>query len=567
MMSEPTIYDRRPFKTRNAEEFDLSQILPLFVEPVPGGNSPFEFENSIVKGRMGTGKTMYLRANYAYYLYTLVPAILEKKPLILPVLLRLSDFQHLETPTDIYNSVIVKIIEELSQLYLKLQDAQAMVKIHLGIRRWPDGMLPASDIKEVTQKLRKLTAAEYIETVTDKLGLKGGVKPHFFNASLGYSTETAVQVKKKEKPGINDVFEAYRILLGGSGGKILILIDEAGSLSKSFFAHQGETCFFEILMNQLRTAEYIRTKIAVYPHSYSDILTETRYGDMVSLSENIREIIGYERFRDKATAMISKYLSVANGEHLDAGDVFELSLDERGDGLEQMISASDGNTRRLTQILDTAMSVAAEQHEGRGKVMADHARQALLRHADSMIQLYSEPEKEFLEGIAKVCRSRVTFRFQFPYKSPVLSKYISKSEEYNVLSIVDVGAGRKGTTYAFDFAYSVRADIPTHYVANSEKIEKSRSILNGVWITRVANISETIIKHAKMPGKIEGTVSYLSKDGDVGFIQTADNVDYFFQSSDMAEFEKKKTVTLGMRVRFFPAAYQDSKWAADIELL
>lgn len=566
-MKDGSIYDRRPFKTRNAEEFDLSQVLPLFVEPVPGGNSPFEFENSIVKGRMGTGKTMYLKANYAYYLYTLVPALLEKKPLVLPVFLRLSDFQHLENPSDVYNAVIVKIIEELSQLYLKLQDAQNMARIHLGIRTWPADMLPTSDVKEITGRLCKLTADEYVETVTDKLGLNGGVKPKFFEASVNYSKDTAVHVKRKDKPGINDVFDAYRILLEGNGGKILILIDEAGSLSKSFFVRQGETCFFEILMNQLRTAEYIRTKIAVYPHSYSDILTETRYGDMVSLSENIRETVGYERFRGKAIAMISRYLTVAAEEPVVAGDIFELSPKDSGDGLEQMINASDGNTRRLTQILDTAMTVAAEQNEGQDKVAAEHARQALLRHADSMIQLYGDPEKEFLESIAKVCRSRATFKFQFPYKSPVLSKYVSKSEEYNVLSIVDVGAGRKGTTYAFDFAYCVRADIPTHYFPNSEKIEKSRSISKGVWITRVANISEDVIQHAKMPGKLEGTISYLSKDGDVGFIQTEDKVDYFFRQTDLATFDRDKNLRVGLRVRFFPAAFQDSKWAAAVELL
>ncbi len=566
-MATTNIYETRPFKTRNAEEFDLSQVLPLFVEPVPGGNSPFEFENSIIKGRMGTGKTMYLRANYAYYLYTMVPSILEKMPLVLPVFIRLSDFQHLENPNEIYSAVIIKIIEELSEVYLKLLDAQSMAKIHLGIRTWPNEMLPASENKDLTQRLCKLTADEYIETITDKLGLKTGVKPKFFEASAEYSKDRAVQVKKKEKPGINDVFEAYKLLLGDSGGKILILVDEAGSLSKSFFVRQGETCFFEILMNQLRTAEYIRTKIAVYPHSYSDILTETRYGDMVSLSENVRETIGYERFRDKSLSMISRYLTVAAGTQMQANDLFELSPDDSGDGLEQMINASGGNTRRLTQILDTAMMVAAEQNEGRGKVTLEQANQALLRHADSMIQLYGEPEKDFLDSIAKVCRSRSTFRFQFPYKSPVLSKYISKSEEYNVLSIIDIGAGRKGTTYAFDFSYCVQADIPTHYFPNSEKIEKSRSISKGVWITRVANISDDVLKHAKMPGKIDGTISYLTKDSDAGFIQTEDKIDYFFRSADVASFDQSKGLRMGMKTRFFPAAFQDSKWAVAVELL
>jgi hypothetical protein len=60
------LFKKRPFKTRNADEYDLSDILSLFVNPINGLSSPVEFENSIVKGRMGSGKTMYLRANCAY---------------------------------------------------------------------------------------------------------------------------------------------------------------------------------------------------------------------------------------------------------------------------------------------------------------------------------------------------------------------------------------------------------------------------------------------------------------------------------------------------------------------
>jgi len=57
-------YECRPFKVRNADEFDLNNVLDLFIDPTDGLSSPFDYENSIIKGRMGSGKTMYLRANY-----------------------------------------------------------------------------------------------------------------------------------------------------------------------------------------------------------------------------------------------------------------------------------------------------------------------------------------------------------------------------------------------------------------------------------------------------------------------------------------------------------------------
>lgn len=56
---------------------------------------------------------MYLRANYAYYLHTLVPCLLEHDSIILPVYIKLSDFQHLKDPKEIYDSILVKIIEEI----------------------------------------------------------------------------------------------------------------------------------------------------------------------------------------------------------------------------------------------------------------------------------------------------------------------------------------------------------------------------------------------------------------------------------------------------------------------
>ena len=59
------IFKTRPFKVRNADEYNLENILNLFVSPTQGLTTPFDFENTIVKGRMGSGKTMYRRANHA----------------------------------------------------------------------------------------------------------------------------------------------------------------------------------------------------------------------------------------------------------------------------------------------------------------------------------------------------------------------------------------------------------------------------------------------------------------------------------------------------------------------
>ena len=69
------IYAARPFKARNAEDFELSRILDVFVSPLSDGRNPFDYENSIVKGGMGSGKSIFLKANYAYFLYSILPCL------------------------------------------------------------------------------------------------------------------------------------------------------------------------------------------------------------------------------------------------------------------------------------------------------------------------------------------------------------------------------------------------------------------------------------------------------------------------------------------------------------
>lgn len=131
------VFTSRPFKTRNADEYELDNILDLFVDPTEGLIGPFDFTNSIVKGKMGTGKTMLLRANYAYYIYTLVPSLMENTPIILPVYIKLSDFQNLRSPEEIYDAIIIKIIEEMLAVRDTLKSAGEMARLHTGVQKLP----------------------------------------------------------------------------------------------------------------------------------------------------------------------------------------------------------------------------------------------------------------------------------------------------------------------------------------------------------------------------------------------------------------------------------------------
>ncbi|TYS87712.1 hypothetical protein [Rossellomorea aquimaris] len=561
------LYIKRPFKVRNADEFNLEQILDFFIDPTNGLSSPFDYENVIVKGRMGTGKTMYLRANHACYLYSLVPSLLRSEEIILPVYIKLSDFQHINNPTDIYNAFIIKLIEEISSVFLHLQDGEKLANLHNGITTLPLSTV-GSDHKlaKILNELRKLNADEYVEKIQKDINYSGKAKPNFFELSAQYKEGKVVELKQNRHPGIADVNHVYNTLLKDVNGKILLLIDEAGSVNKAFFKQEeGEPSLFEVLMNQLRTLDYVRTKVAVYPHSTADILNETRYGDIVWLQEDITSNVGYNSFREKTLELVERYISSSMDEELKYDFLFSLSSEE-GDLFEQLINASNGNARRFVQLLDQSLNVAYNLNKGSEEVKIAHVKIALREHAKSMESLFSEVDKDFLNNLAKTCKSRGTYRFQYPSKSLPLSKYVNKSEEYNVLNIIDNGTGRKGTTYAFDYAYCLYFDIPTHYLSGSERIDRTRSRKNGEWIKKVTKISDVLLEHTSFPGKIEGRVVWVREDK--GFIKGDDDIDYFFEQSFVIIDDREKVLFHEKRVRFIPSKLETGGHIAiDIEIL
>jgi len=561
------IYKMRPFKIRNADEFDLSQILKLFISPFEGLSTPFDLENNIIKGRMGSGKTMYLRANYAYYLYSIVPKLIENEELIIPIFIRLNDFQHITEPSEIYRAIIIKIIEEFTSIYINLKDSDKMAQIHKGFKTLPKDLLSSQKISTSLRTLIKLGAEEYVEKISVELGFKGGIQPKFIELSSQYKNSRLIEVKEKINPGIKDINEIYELLLKERNGKILLLIDEAGSLDKKFFKGKDTPSFFEIIMNQFRTSDYIRTKIAIYPNSFQDILTETRYGDAIVLEENVTDHEGYKEFRKKALAIVNNYLNQFDDSHIQPNQVFDINeKEEYGDSIEQIINASNGNMRRLMQLLDTTMEEAYSDHKGNGLIQLSHVNSALIKHSASLETIYTEPDREFLKTIATACKSRSTFKFQLPHMSIALNKYSSRSQEYNLLNIIEIGTGRKGTTYAFDYCYCVAHDIPTHYLTGSERINRDRSLKDGRWASRITKLSEEILQHASTTYKIEGNIEYIGQKGG-GFIMGDDNQQYYFSQDSIIEEDMYKPLFQGRRARFAPMKFGETDSTYAIEIL
>lgn len=564
------IYESRPFKIRNADEFEIDRVLDLFVDPTEGLKSPFDFENSIIKGRMGTGKTMYLRANYAYYLSLVVPSLLEQRDVILPIYIRLSDYQSIISPEDAYNQIIVRIVQEITDSYLHFQESKKLALLHSGIKSISRDSHLDDRLRSVVDRLSQLTAEEYAENIKHTISGQAGLAPDFCSLSIEHQQEKELFIKQNRTPGISDITYTYNKLLKPISGKLLILFDEAGSLNKNLFKQGEHTSIFETILNQLRTLEYVRTKVAIYPQSYSDILTETRYGDSILLQETIRDDSGYMAFKVRALSIIEKYIAKSFGdidslENITVEHLFDVSLDN-DEVIEQLINASDGNMRRYIHLLDNTMDIAYKSNHGTDRIAIPHVKDSLIMHARSMELQFSDNEQTLLHTIAIACKAKSTCRFRFPYNSTMMQKFANKSSEYNIINMVEPGSGRKAAVYNLDYAYCCYKDVPTHYLKGTEKIDRQRSRSTGVWIHKTTTLNDSVIEHASMPGKIEGTVSYESSDGN-GVILGDDGINYFFLAQNIIDTGDGTSYRLGKSVRFLPHTIDKMMFAAYVEIL
>lgn len=563
------IYLSRPFKTRNADEFDLENILDLFIDPTEGLIGPFDFSNSIVKGKMGSGKTMYLRANYAYYLYTLVPCLLDDSPIILPVYIKLSDFQNIKEPDKIYYSIIIKIIEEIVSVCIHLRDADELARLHKGASTISGLWSTEHSLGYILQNLQKITCDEYVERITSSFSAKGSVTAKFFETYADYSRNKVTEIKIKENPSFENIVEACNELIAPFNGKLLLLFDEVGSINKSFFKKTDKNdSYFETLMNQLRTLSFVRTKLAVYPKSYSDTLRETRYGDIVALEQDITfDDLQYKAFFSKTVSLIERYIAKAIGSKISAESIFDISVENQL-LIEHLINASEGNMRRLVHLLDMAMNEAFSRNYGKDIVTVDDVISALKKQGSTMESQHNNKSLLFIENLVKVCKSRYTYKFNFANKADFIGRFTNFSSEYNIINIVQQGKGRQSTIYAFDYAYCVYKDIPTHYTIGTEKIERSRSRKTGEPIKRIAQLSDELIQQASISGKINGTIMYLNDEKSNGFIKGVDGKEYYFSRKRIIKSDKDAVIHFESEVRFIPSNIgNDMLIATEVEIL
>ena len=283
--------------------------------------------------------------------------------------------------------------------------------------------------------------------------------------------------------------------------------------------------------------------------------------------DTVNNLIQYHAFMEKTVSLIERYIEKAAGNKYRAEDLFELTTEEQS-LIEQLVNASEGNMRRLVHLLDSAMNIAYTRTHGNGRVIVEDVFESLRKQGAEMESRYQDIDKDFLDRLAKLCRTRSTCRFTFPNKSTYIGKYTNLSSEYNLINICQAGSGRQGTVYSFDYAYCIYKDIPTHYVKNSERIDKTRSISSGEQIRRIAHLSDELLIQTEIRGRIEGTISYLNEEFTSGFAEDCDGISYFITMAEVIASERKNNFRVGKKILFTPARIsKDTLMASSIEIL
>jgi len=530
------IYDKRPFRVTNADEVDAQHILKLFVDPCAGLGHPFDFENTIVRGRKGSGKTMYLRANHAYYMYCILPSLLDAVPVVLPLWINLSEFQHEKVPAVIYRGVVLRMIRQMISIYDRLNDVEDLARHHLGVKSLAPDLLRSARRSTIFEQLLTLDSRQYRTRVTRELGLGAKIAPKFFVGSARYRKKVSTEIERKNDPSVSDFLDAYERLFGDTDTKVLVLFDEAGSLHSSFFRADGGASMFEVLMNQLRVLPNIRTKVTIYPDTDADALREMRYGDVVALEWDVHADTDYLATRRRTIALISQYINASRDNDLQVLPtiLFDIADTDYGDVVEQIVNASLGNMRRTVHLLDLSMLRTQAERREPSRVSVADVLGALAYHAEAIERHYTPEENMFLHGIARVCKHRQTWQFSFPGRSATLNKLARKTGEHNIINVVTRGAGRKATTYAFDYPFCVAHGLPTHLIRGTRRLDKCRSLLNGEWISRAARVAPRDLRAAGAEGKIDGVIAQWT--GKSGRIRTADGHEYAFSPEDLAGY-------------------------------
>lgn len=375
-----------PFPFLGADEYPEEQILSLFEIDRDSTIKAFSLQNSIIEGSYGTGKTMLLKAIYAFNYSKMILDFAERyQSLVVPVYIKFSDLPY--GTTDIYKEMILyvykKILDTRVVMTSFIKDTSWFNKFRIWLNR-----LTSTGIFSEDKRYAQLSA----ETVTKRVKdiFKGeGCAGFDWIQKLGvaYEKNYEKEIVRKPNPSITDLENLFDRYFASVCKRILLLIDEVDRLPNSAFEKQGNEKYsiYEIFLNQLRTSKFLFYKIAVYPKTKSSEQVEgSRIGARIKLGFDIKDHDDSIIARDFFYRILRSYLSYCAKKLISPEKYFIIHYPDapakypkriktvdaiaRGDSLEQLIDGSGGVIRRFIKLAGDSMIEAANKKPPRTTV-------------------------------------------------------------------------------------------------------------------------------------------------------------------------------------------------------
>ncbi len=552
-----------PFKNISAEDINDEDILEVFIFNEELYLDVFNVNNSIVRGEKGTGKTMLLKAIYNFYNYKAVVDIKqEKKIKCMPIYVNLAHFSQIDNKNELYRRLILKIIEEFFLAHRKIQDLNFNENWFVKLTSWIKEIFKDDDLE---RNFQMMTAEEVKEVFGNKSISEFTMGQKLLSASMKLEENYTAEIKRDQYVGVTSIQEMFQKYLSEICDSVLIIFDEVSSLDKTFFKGDAESESMYIkFLNQLRTTPGIYYKVSIYPHHYSDVLEETRYGKSINLNFNVynedhmpsnrklikKTIMSYVnayKMDKQSYEKLETFVDVLNVSDEEYNEMFTGNDSENlGDSIEQIVFGSRGSYRRIMQICSESFNlVAKESANGDLFVTKEIVLKVLSSMGRDMMEKFSPEEQQKISNIAKVCRKRTRYKFNYPYNSLEMGKLLNKGSQDNILYLEKEGKGRAAAAYEFDYSFCVYADLTTHLLRHVERGAKSRSFSNGKLNTRTAKVTADDIN--ALDG-VRGSIYFVNEDRGFGFINTSidlsgDGIDsskvFFHCSGFEGEFTKE----------------------------
>ena len=547
---------RNPFVFNSAESLDDASILQLFVADPDSSLAAFSFNvNNIIRGAYGCGKTMCLRAVEAFAMSQMLIDIVDTgRTGVLPVLVNLADVGHLAESEHIYHAILHQVFLALGSLGRRVRQYVEVGGWFTPFRDWRKA-LTESGIYAGDDRYDSYPALEIEDRV------RKAFAPESKQPASSLLSALATAATREKFLAITDLNRVHADLLAPYCDRLLLLVDEFGSLQPDFYVTKGAASSrYETLMNQLRTSQHVFYKICVYPGHYSDALQETRYGTRINLDYPIADLGALQRYEVISRNVLWKYIHATQNEtdKRTLSDFIELSPEPaamsevsycaRGpaSAFEQLCLGSLGVMRRLFTLSSKTMLMAASRNPVKVNRMV--VQQRLETFGAELIERHTPTERNQLKEISAVCKAAGTYKFSAEIDTRSLLKpFLSKTEQDSVLAVLESRSGRP--VYQFDYAYCVANQLPTHAHPDSKEDCPARTLTHGAWIDSVEDVTETVLN---ISGLTRGVIVRYLPERQFGFIIFgSDEPEAFFHLNDIIEWDDATELDLDKRrVRF-----------------